>query len=218
MPGRGSKALSKQKTLGNLGSLKKGQAPKAICGLASGPEWFRERIEQGLNTASVAGFYGEGSPKILSYTPKLQHTITSAFMAFDLTAFQGKMLNHFTWLAYSMMVCLFVLALDGFDPIPQAGGGMGDMSGMGDMGGMDNNMSSMRRQMMMGSMDSSSVAREDRIGPSRRVVERLEPLFLEASKDFRSLVAYVIGGFVVRAFSMWYTRLHAHAQSSDSSS
>ena len=82
-------------------------------------------------------------------------------------------------------------------------GNMSSMSGMGDMSSMGG-MESMPAMGSMGNMGAMP-------SPTREWTERLEPIFKQASGDFRSLVAYVLGGFVVRALTMWYSRRKNYA-------
>jgi len=102
------------------------------------------------------------------------------------------------------------------------GGMSGNMAGMGgNMSGVGGNSSGMSGNTSgMGDMDGTmgsgtgggmGDAMLSMPSAARRWAERLEPIFHSASSDFRSLISYVLGGFVVRAFVMWYTRRKNYA-------
>jgi len=132
---------------------------------ASGWEKIAKTFDGGVKTAAALDVDGETRPKILSYNHQEQLTVLAPIFALDLTAFKGQLLKHLSWTLYAAVIAAAFLAWDGFDPImPQPVDEDGAKAGAGPP------------------------------RAARLLALRLDSIFELGSSDFRSLVAYVLGG------------------------
>lgn len=133
--------------------------------LASGWEKIAKTFDGGVQTAAAPDVDGETRPKILTYNPQEQLTVLAPIFALDLTAFKGQLLKHLSWTLYAAVIATVFLAWDDFDPImPQPVDEDGAKAGAGPP------------------------------RAARLLALRLDSIFELGSSDFRSLVAYVLGG------------------------